>query len=78
VILTEAAERTGGEVKRGGLFGNTDPVSAFKRAFDDFLQGYLLQYTPRGVEGGGWHELSVTLPALSNAAVSARKGRQGG
>jgi hypothetical protein len=74
LILTEAAERTGGELRGRGLFGDADPVSAFKRVFDEFRQSYVLRYTPENVEREGWHELSVTVPRAPNATVRARRG----
>jgi VWFA-related protein len=74
LILGEAAERTGGELRGPGLFGDTNPVSAFKKALDDFQHSYLLRYSPRGVEREGWHELSVSVPRLPTAAIRARHG----
>jgi VWFA-related protein len=74
LILTEAAERTGGELRGRGLFGDADPVSAFKRVFDEFRQSYVLRYTPQDVERDGWHELSVSVPRAPEATVRARRG----
>jgi VWFA-related protein len=78
LLLTEAAETTGGELRGRGLFGDADPVAAFKRVFDDVRQGYLLRYAPPEVDSGGWHELVVTVPKLPSATVRARKGYSGG
>ena len=78
LLLTEAAETTGGELRGRGLFGDADPVAAFKRVVDDVRQSYLLRYSPREVDSGGWHELAVTVPKLPNATVRARKGYSGG
>ena len=77
LLLTEAAETTGGELRGRGLFGDTDPVAAFKRVFDDVRQSYVLRYSPREVEAGGWHELAVTLPKMPAATVRAPKGYSG-
>jgi hypothetical protein len=74
LILTEAAERTGGELRGRGLFGDADPVSAFKRVFQEFRQSYVLRYAPENVERDGWHELSVTVSGEPNAIVRARRG----
>ena len=74
LLLTEAAETTGGELRGPGLFGDADPVAAFKRVFDDVRQSYVLRYSPREVEAGGWHELAVTVPRMPNATVRAPKG----
>jgi hypothetical protein len=77
LILTEAAERTGGSLRGRGVFGDSEPVSAFKRALEEFRQSYVLRYSPRDVEPQGWHELAVTVPKLPNATVRARKGYYG-
>jgi hypothetical protein len=74
LVLTEAAERTGGELRGRGLFGDADPVSAFQRVFDEYRQSYVLRYVPENVERDGWHELSVTVPRAPNATVHARRG----
>jgi VWFA-related protein len=78
LLLTEAAETTGGELRGRGLFGDAEPVAAFKRVFDDVRQSYLLRYSPREVDSAGWHELAVTVPKLPNATVRVRKGYSGG
>jgi VWFA-related protein len=77
LVLTEAAEATGGELRAPGVFGDADPVAAFKRVFEDVRQSYVLRYSPVEVESGGWHELNVTVPKLPNATVRARKGYAG-
>lgn len=41
---------------------------------DTFRQRYLLSYSPRGVERGGWHHLDVRLPSL-RVHIQARPGR---
>jgi VWFA-related protein len=73
-ILKQAAEATGGELRGRRLFGNVDPVSAFKRVFDEFRQSYVLRYTPRDVPSSGWHELSVSIPAKPDYTIRARPG----
>ena len=74
LILAEAAEQTGGELRTPGLFSDADVVSAFTRAFDEFRQGYVLRYAPANVDREGWHELSVTVPRAPNAIVRVRRG----
>jgi hypothetical protein len=73
-ILKQAAEATGGELRGRRLFGDADPVSAFKRVFDEFRQSYVLRYTPRDVPSTGWHELSVSIPAKPDYTIRARPG----
>lgn len=73
-LLTEAAAATGGELRGRRLFGNADPVSAFKRVFDEFKQSYVLRFTPRDVPASGWHELSVSIPAKPGYTIRARPG----
>jgi hypothetical protein len=77
LILAEAAERTGGELRGPGLFADATLASAFKRVLEDFQHSYVLRYTPQGVEHDGWHELSVSLPKYPNATVRARQGYHG-
>ena len=77
LVLTEAAERTGGELRDRGLFSDPDPVAAFKKVFDDFRQSYVLRYAPRGVETAGWHELAVSLPKSPKFSIRARRGYPG-
>jgi hypothetical protein len=74
LILGEAAERTGGELRGPGVFADTNPVSAFKKALEDFQHSYVLRYSPRGVDREGWHELSVSVPKLPMATIRARHG----
>jgi VWFA-related protein len=74
LILGEAAERTGGELHGPGVFADTSPVSAFKKALEDFQHSYVLRYSPRGVDREGWHELSVSVPKLPMATIRARHG----
>jgi hypothetical protein len=77
LILSDAAERTGGELRGRGLLGDTDLLSSFKRVFAEFRQGYWLRYSPRSSEDAGWHELLVTVPTVPNATVRARRGYYG-
>jgi VWFA-related protein len=72
--LEQAAEATGGELRSRRLFGDVDPVSAFKRVFDDFRQSYVLRFTPEGVPATGWHELTVTIPSMPKYSIRSRPG----
>jgi hypothetical protein len=73
-VLTQAAEATGGELRGRRLFGNADPVYAFKRVFEEFKQSYVLRFTPRDVPSSGWHELSVSVPHKPEYTIRARPG----
>jgi VWFA-related protein len=71
--LATAAARTGGSLypptqNDGGI------VAAFQRAIDDFRHSYVLFFTPTGVEGPGWHELSVKVNKPGGYDVRAREG----
>jgi hypothetical protein len=78
-ILTEAAERTGGQQHEQSRFFRASSIArAFKTIFDDFRQSYVLRYSPSGVKGAGWHAIAVAVPAAKNAAIRARQGYYGG
>src|SRR5690606_32181067 len=44
------------------------------RIFDQYRQGYVLRYTPRGVKREGWHDIVVRVPGRPSATVQARRG----
>jgi VWFA-related protein len=78
-IITEAAERTGGELHEQSRFFRASSIArAFKTIFDDFRQSYVLRYAPSGVKGPGWHPIAVNVPAAKNATIRARQGYYGG
>jgi VWFA-related protein len=78
-ILTQAAERTGGQQHGQSRFFRASSIArAFKSIFDDFRQSYVLHYSPSGVKGAGWHSISVVVPAAKNATIRARQGYYGG
>ena len=71
--LASAAARTGGRLysptqTQGGL------VAAFQQAIDDFRHSYVLFFTPNGVPGPGWHDLSVKVTKQGSFEVRAREG----
>jgi VWFA-related protein len=70
--LGGAAARTGGRLHDAS--GSRDIIAAFRLAFDDFRQSYVLRYSPNGVERPGWHEIQVTVPGHPDAIVRARRG----
>jgi hypothetical protein len=78
-ILTQAAERTGGQLREQSRFFRASSIArAFKSIFDDFRQSYVLRYSPSGVKGPGWHAIAVLVPATKDATIRARQGYYGG
>jgi VWFA-related protein len=78
-LITEAAERTGGEIHRQSRFFRASSVArAFEAIFADFRQSYVLRYSPAGVPATGWHAIVVTVPGVKGATVRARQGYYGG
>jgi VWFA-related protein len=74
-FLEALASLTGGrlyEVDRDAELATT-----FKEILDEFRFRYLLSYTPRDVQKGGWHKLEVKVNK-PGARVKARPGYQGG
>jgi VWFA-related protein len=71
-LLSALAEVTGGAVE---VVQRDEDVSvSFIRAFNAFRTSYVVQYTPAGVTGPGWHELDVRLVRPGRHTVRARKG----
>ena len=70
-FLERLAEATGG--RTWSATSDRDLRELFTRALDEMRARYLLTYTPRGVNGPGWHELKVKLKA-GRADVTARPG----
>lgn len=65
------ARDTGGSV----LLASTDTnlAAAFRRVLDEFRSAYVLHYTARGVEPGGFHSLRVHV-SRTGAQIQARRG----
>ena len=61
----------------GGKFLTTDRSDKLRDTFvqvvNEFRTRYLLTYTPRGVDAGGWHPIEVRVKG-HRASVSARRG----
>ncbi|HUF48218.1 MAG TPA: VWA domain-containing protein [Vicinamibacterales bacterium] len=70
--LGGVAERTGGRLYDAS--GSRDVIAAFRLAFDDFRQSYVLRYSPTGVPRAGWHDIRVEVPGVRGATVRARRG----
>jgi VWFA-related protein len=54
-----------------------DLSATFRRVLDDFRSTYVLHFTPRGVDRGGFHTLDVSV-TRDSAVVKARRGYFGG
>jgi VWFA-related protein len=70
-LLTSLALETGGSVLPVG--GQVDLGAAFRRVLGDFRTTYVLYFTPRSVEPGGFHTLEVKT-RREGARVQARRG----
>jgi tetratricopeptide (TPR) repeat protein len=74
MILRDAAQLTGGHLHRTTVGGVPTLSGTFRRAFDDFRSGYVLRYTPEGVDRGGWHAIQVRVPRNRSYTVRGRNG----
>jgi VWFA-related protein len=69
--LNRLALDTGGVVIPVGMSGALGPT--FLQVLDRFRSAYVLFYTPRGVDRGGFHSISVSV-SRPGAIVEARRG----
>jgi hypothetical protein len=73
--IRDAAESNGGRLLSEDV---SRPLpEAFKRTIEDFRAGYVLWFTPAGVTGPGWHDLSVKVKGR-RYDIRARRGYFGG
>lgn len=70
-LFNTLANETGGRVLP--ITGAFDLSAAFRRVLDEFRSAYVLYYTPRGVDRGGYHEIEVKVNR-EGAVVQARRG----
>ncbi len=70
-LFRTLARETGGDVLDTGASG--DLSATFRRAINDFRSAYVLYYSVRGVERGGYHTIEVKV-AREGATVQARRG----
>lgn len=65
---------------RGGV--TMMPVAApnltetFRKVLDDFRSSYVLHFTPKGVDPGGFHTLEVKVKSRRSLTIRARRGYQ--
>lgn len=69
----------GAGVTGGGLHtftGLSAPTltGTFRKAFEDFRNGYVLRYTPQEVPRAGWHTVEVKAPRSRSFTVRSRRG----
>jgi VWFA-related protein len=74
-FVEELASLTGGRLHE--IDPDDDLSATFRSILDEFRHRYLVTYTPRNVQKGGWHKLDVRV-SRSGARVRARPGYQGG
>jgi len=70
-FLIALAEETGGQYLRAARSGSLRET--FVKIINEFRTRYLLTYTPRVVDAGGWHPLEVKLKGRKGT-VTARRG----
>jgi VWFA-related protein len=80
--LREAALRTGGRFEPTPVPGDR-VVDAFRRAYNDFRQSYVLRYSHSGPDapapqGEDWHVIRVEIAKPGQYAIRAKKGYFGG
>jgi hypothetical protein len=59
---------------RGLFAGNVNVVDAIRQAIEEFRQSYVIQYTPREVAPGGWHDVVVLVKGVDPRGVRTRAG----
>lgn len=70
-FLLDLAEETGGQFVTAD--SSEDLARLFVQVMSEFRSRYLLTYTPRGVDAGGWHPIEVRLNGRKGT-VTARRG----
>jgi Ca-activated chloride channel family protein len=71
-FLNDLVRATGG---RRLDIGSIDRLSeTFGQILTESRQRYLIGFTPEGVEGPGWHELTVRVRGRTDVVISARPG----
>lgn len=70
-FLLDLAEESGGQFI--GAENSQDLTRVFVEVMSEFRSRYLLTFTPRGVDAGGWHPIEVRLKGRTGT-VTARRG----
>jgi hypothetical protein len=53
---------------------NINAVAAIREAIEEFRQSYVIQYTPRDVASGVWHDVVVRVKGIDPRGVRSRAG----
>ena len=69
-FLNDLTELTGGSLLN---VESKELAAAFRSILEEFRHRYLVTYTPRGVSGGGWHDIEVRVKNRA-ARVKTRAG----
>jgi VWFA-related protein len=72
-FLRDLGRQTGGDVIE--VESTSDLRGRFQTILEEFRQRYLISYTPRGVDKGGWHDVTVRVKGRS-ISVRTRPGYQ--
>jgi hypothetical protein len=59
--IGRGAESTGGALHQPGALTVPTLTGTFRKAFEDFRNSYVLQYTSKGVAAPGWHAIEVRV-----------------
>ncbi len=76
-LLFSVTGETGGRVVPVAPW-DSDVASTFRRVLSEFRSCYVLRFTPRGVDRGGYHVLTVRVRRTEQLEVRARRGYFGG
>jgi tetratricopeptide (TPR) repeat protein len=68
------AQVTGGALHQTSMLSEPTLIGTFRRTFEDFRNGYVLRYTPQGIDRRGWHTIDVRVPRSRSYEVRSRKG----
>lgn len=72
-VYARLANDTGGQMIPQ-LAGGSDLGATFRRALEQFRSTYALRFVPKGVDRGGFHTLTVTVPGRNGLSIRARRG----
>jgi Ca-activated chloride channel family protein len=71
-VYRQLATETGGVIVP--IAFRSDITDTFAKALEEFRSSYVLHFSPKGVTGKGFHELTVTVPERPKLTIRARKG----
>ena len=68
------AQATGGALHQTSMLSEPTLNGTFRKTFEDFRNGYVLRYSPQGVDRRGWHTIDVRVPRSRSYEVRSRRG----